>query len=560
MMRDIFVGAKSGHLHFTHGNERRSLYFVRGLILYGTGDVEGEHLGNTLVRYGLMSQEDLERATPAVLRDRKRLGQVLQELGLMEKPGLEEAIALHVRDLLFTVLDRGGVSFGFEEMPEDDTQAGLVAQIRPGQMILEAARRLQAPQVMKEVLGDLDRPLSMSSHPLLGVQKLTLSPIDGFLLSRIDGVMTAREIFQITPLPEEDTERSLFALLCTGTVEFVPRTATWRSRAAAQAGHAGPQTETPAPPPVTPPAAPASEPPPAQPPTSKSDAGRSLKEETDREEARRTVEARRREIVEAFERLQGRDHFELLGIERKATENEVKEAYFRLARRFHPDTPLDPALQDLRGKRENVFLRLGAAYETLRNAASRAQYERMVDPRSPRRQQEMAAPAAAAGSTSPAPARPDPEAERRAADEAEERQRRAAQKAVPNATRLMKEEKYWDAIQLLEPALPYLEGPARIRASVLLARAYLKNPNWLRQAESTLRDVLRSKPDLAEAHLVLGHVYRATNLRSRALASYRKALELDPRSEEAQAEVAALSGPDEAPPPSSIRSKLFGKR
>jgi hypothetical protein len=59
---------------------------------------------------------------------------------------------------------------------------------------------------------------------------------------------------------------------------------------------------------------------------------------------------------------------------------------------------------------------------------------------------------------------------------------------------------------------------------------------------------------------VLGHVYRATNLRSRALASYRKALELDPRSEEAQAEVAALSGPDEAPPPSSIRSKLFGKR
>ena len=27
---------------------------------------------------------------------------------------------------------------------------------------------------------------------------------------------------------------------------------------------------------------------------------------------------------------------------------------------------------------------------------------------------------------------------------------------------------------------------------------------------------------------MLGHVYRATNLRSRALASYRKALELDP--------------------------------
>ena len=59
---------------------------------------------------------------------------------------------------------------------------------------------------------------------------------------------------------------------------------------------------------------------------------------------------------------------------------------------------------------------------------------------------------------------------------------------------------------------------------------------------------------------MLGHVYRATNLRSRALASYRKALELDPASEEAAAEVAALSAPGGETPPPSIRNKLFGKR
>jgi tetratricopeptide (TPR) repeat protein len=559
-MRDIFVGAKSGHLHFTHGNERRSLYFVRGLILYGTSDVAGEHLGNTLVRYGLMSQEDLERATPSVLRDRKRLGQVMQEMGILDKPGLEEAVALHVRDLLFNVLDRAAGSFGFEEMPEDDSKAGLVAQIRPGQMILEAARRLQAPEVMKQVLGDLDRPLGMSSHPLLGVQKLTLSPIDGFLLSRIDGVMTAREIFQITPLPEEDVERSLFALLCTGTVEYVPKTATWRARAAAQQATAGPSPPAPA----TPAPALASPGTPPQTPTSKSDAARAAKEEADREEARRNVEARRREIVEAFDRLQGRDHFELLGIERKATETEVKEAYFRLAKRFHPDAPLDPALADLKPKRENVFLRMAAAYETLRNPQSRAQYERMVEPRSPRRvppPPDAPAPGStAARAPGPTAATSTPPPDRTAAAETGERQRNDAERAVPIAIRLIKEEKYWDAIQALEPALPLLEGVTRLKARVLLARAYLKNPNWVRQAESNLREVIREKPDLAEAHVVLGHVYRANNLRSRALASYRKALELDPNNEEAHAQVAALGSPDEAPPPSSLRSKIFGKR
>src|SRR6185295_8869030 len=105
-------------------------------------------------------------------------------------------------------------------------------------------------------------------------------------------------------------------------------------------------------------------------------------------------------------------------------ENEVKEAYFKLARRFHPDTPLDPTLQDLRAKRENVFLRLGAAYETLRNASSRAQYERMVEPRSPRRHpvEASAGPRTAPPSVSGPPLPPPVPAA-----QGEERQRRAAE-------------------------------------------------------------------------------------------------------------------------------------
>ena len=41
---------------------------------------------------------------------------------------------------------------------------------------------------MRYALGDIDRVLALSSDPLLRFQKLTLSPTDGFVLSRIDGV------------------------------------------------------------------------------------------------------------------------------------------------------------------------------------------------------------------------------------------------------------------------------------------------------------------------------------------------------------------------------------
>ncbi len=231
LMRDIFAAGKTGHLHFAHGSQRRSLFFVRGNILHGTTDVEGEHLGHVLVRYGFIDQATLEMLIPIVLRERRRLGVLLQEKGILTAARLDEGIGLHVRDILFDMVDRSEGVFSFEEMSMDGT-ADVKAQIVPGQIILEAARRLQAPEIVTKVLGDVDRPLVMPAHARVAVQKLTLSPTDGFLLSRIDGVLTAREIFQIIPLPQEDVERSLFALLCTGTVEYGTRTVSSRGRAA----------------------------------------------------------------------------------------------------------------------------------------------------------------------------------------------------------------------------------------------------------------------------------------------------------------------------------------
>ena len=536
LIRDIYVNSKSGHLHFTHGKERRSLFFLRGHIVHGTTDVEGEHLGHILVRYGLISQPDLERATAIVLSERKRLGLVLDDLGIMDRNRLEDAVALHVREILFSVAGRSDGSYSFEEMSDEGTStAGLTAQIPPGQMILEAARRLQSPEMMAQVLGDIDRMLALSSNPLLRVQKLTLSPADGFVLSRVDGSLSAREVFQIIPLPQEDTERSLFGLLCTGTLEFVPRTATSRARAALEAERAAQA-----------PAMPAGRPAPPPTPAPSAEAARQAQAAKQREEAARAVAARRQEILDAYEGIKTRDFFAFLGVARDADERKIKEAYFRLAKPFHPDTALDPSLSDLRSKREAVFLHLGQVYETLRNPANRARYERMLDARTPRRPVEQAAPAAA-----PAPAPPP-------VDEAQLLE--AALEAVRTGMRLVKEGKYWDAIQVIEPVVPRLEGPPRVKARVTLARAYMKNPNWLRRAEESLQAVLRENPEHAEAYVVLGQLYRASEQPARAVAMYRRALELQPGNEEAVAELAALEPSRSGDPGSGkMLKKLFRK-
>jgi DnaJ-domain-containing protein 1 len=544
LMRDIFVGGRTGHLHFTRPKQWRSLRFLKGQILHATSDVEGEHLGDVLVRYGLLAQEDLDRARRIVLSERKKLGTVLDSMGIMAKDELESSIKLHVREVLFNVTESADVKYSFEELGEDSfLEEELQSRVTPGEMILEAARRIQDPTLVAKVLGDIDRVIAPAAHPVLATQKLTLTPTDGFVLSRVDGTLTAREVFHLTPLPAEDTERSLFALLCTGAVEYRlpaarpgprsgarPEPGSGASPATSVAAAHAPTAHAPAaPPPHVPPPAPvAAHAPVAPPPRAPAPPAAPSPDPAQAEAARRTaVETRRREIEELHGGLRTRDHFEILGIPRASNADEVKEAYFRLARPYHPDAALDPSLEDLREKRSAVFIRLGEAYETLRSPTSRTRYETAFPPRRGPRRDSPQTPVPSGSST------PDPQHEMQMAG-----------LELPKAQRLMTEEKYWDAIQILEPAIPRMEATASRRARVLLARAYMKNPKWRHRAEELLGNVVREAPDSPEPYLVLGELYRGAQLRARAAAMYRKALQLSPRNEEALNALRAIDAED----------------
>src|SRR5262249_37192621 len=68
-------------------------------------------------------------------------------------------------------------------------------------------------------------------------------------------------------------------------------------------------------------------------------------------------------------------------ISESANDQQVKEAYFRLAKRFHPDVHQDSELEDMKEHLEAVFMRLGSAYEVLRNPLSRSNYASNVSRR-----------------------------------------------------------------------------------------------------------------------------------------------------------------------------------
>ncbi|MGZ8216489.1 DnaJ C-terminal domain-containing protein [Methylomagnum sp.] len=68
--------------------------------------------------------------------------------------------------------------------------------------------------------------------------------------------------------------------------------------------------------------------------------------------------------------MEFRDYYQIMGVPRDASQEDIKRAYRKLARQYHPDVSKE-------SKAEDKFKELGEAYEVLKDPEKRAAYDRI---------------------------------------------------------------------------------------------------------------------------------------------------------------------------------------
>jgi hypothetical protein len=365
-----------------------------------------------------------------------------------------------VQEIIYSVFDWDRGTYGFEIL-DRPVEEDIVVDLSTAELILIGVRAMGSLDHIRSALGALDRVLRHTENPLLLYQKMTLTPSEGYVLSRVDGSTSVAEIASMSPLGEDETLRCVYALVSAGVVELASRTLPPTSRIHAPAA---PKEPVPAP---------------------------DLQKKETPEAAE--TSGREKEILDDIAAkhasLETADYYELLEVSPGASDDEIKKGYYAMAKKYHPDRHHLPQLREVQGLLEELFAKVTVAYQELSDPASRRRYDGA--------RQSKARATVDSGAHGPLPYTVPPEV--------------IAERHYQQGYTHFERMEYFDAIQCLRECVRMIPGEPRFHK--MLAKALSKNPHWRKEAEDHF--IVALKPTSSTSNASSGSREQAAGLATR---------------------------------------------
>jgi CheY-like chemotaxis protein/tetratricopeptide (TPR) repeat protein len=514
LLLELFEQQATGTLSFLRGKVRKEIVLMHGSPTNAQSNLRNETLGHFLVSAGVLDDKRHQEALARAESAHERLGQVLLELGWLSESELLKQLRAQMRAKITGVLRWSDGDWQFA--PGSPPPEKLLTPVETPRLVFTGLQKTahvdQIAQLMAQVSGQLVPTPRAERHRepfarvfggdgLAALQRRTqinelvkgkdpapmLVQIEALLVCGMAEIEAALEASPTPrkPLPTREREQpaggdaerkpraqalydQLFSEEPSQVDDFAPRSAIEELEHDEPSGIMKLPREL-------------SEPPAGAPvPPASSDG--------------RAVEALRKEVLSYYLSIQGRDHYQVLGVARGATPAEIAAAYAALDKRFRLERFADIDLGADYVRVEEIRELVRGAFETLFSRDGRAAYDRKL--------------AAARPSTS-----------------------MQAELLAQRAETLIRQGDPAGALGLLERAAAAQPEQADYRA--LLGWAIFQAHGEVARAKAHLQAALDLDPDLVDAHDFAGRIAVAEGDDARAIAHLERVLEADPTRTEA---------------------------
>lgn len=455
-LRRIHFRKLSGQLIFKREAVQKQLLFMEGDLVHAKTNIPEERLGEVLFKLGKISSEahsEIER----YLEPSQTIGKSLTRKGLTSQRNIDDGLAYQMREITLSIFPHFDGEIVFQEKPSLAGQ-GLATRINLPYLIEDGIRRMKFQPALQQYLE------SKSPYPKDAGLAHLLTEEEKEMLDKIKGGEEARVLWRSLKCNPDFFWKTLYLFYCLNLVDFrdkdqIPAAEESKEGRVDEAGQASSQEQL-------------------------------------------------MEVVEFQEKIGAMSYYQILRVSKQASEDDIKKAYFHLARKFHPDRfdRSTPAAE--RVKIEDVFDKITKAYHTLTDRELRKVYDIKMP---------------AAGT-----------------DDRGKDVFKKADTKFRQAKTLYGQGRFEDAIVLLEEVvrLNRMKGAYFL----LLALTELKIPAYRRKAEVHFLKAIELEPWNPECYVGLGMLYRMEGMTLKATKQFQKALEYDAEHETALRELEALTG------------------
>ena len=148
----------------------------------------------------------------------RRLGEVLVEFQVLKKDEVEEVLRLQFLEISSAAILSSAEKMSF--LASKKTQSDLSSALNVLDVVMEAARRTPKIDAYINRLMEDQRLLVMTEKSMRLMDKIALQPQEAFILSRVNGEEPPKSIFELSPLPEEQTARAILGHIYVGILEL----------------------------------------------------------------------------------------------------------------------------------------------------------------------------------------------------------------------------------------------------------------------------------------------------------------------------------------------------
>jgi CheY-like chemotaxis protein/curved DNA-binding protein CbpA len=362
VLSELYRWRATGALLLRREQTRKIVYLKDGYPIFVKSNLLSECLGRVLVREKMISDEECERSLQLMKASSKdgsparQQGTVLIEMGAISPHNLVFGLQLQLEQKLFDIFSWPDGDYQFNPTIEPPAQS-VHLDMSLATIVYEGVRRRFTEGQLDDLLEPfLDAYAGPHPDPIHRHQDLALEADERRVLALIDGRRTLRDVIDKGGLAKLHAKQLVYTLLASETIQPLPRAAKKKN-----------VLEPSAPPPLH-----------ARPPPLKKRADAVFGAGPLSVEGLPVEEVRQR-LVERARQMRRQNYFEMLGVSRQASSDEIQRAYDALVRDVHPDKLRGPVPADARALADQIIQQLQTAVEMIVDDKRRAEYAKKLD-------------------------------------------------------------------------------------------------------------------------------------------------------------------------------------